>query len=206
MARRVNLDVVAAQGRAISVPTEFILSASERDDDGIAEAIKATVKNAAKQLGSPLNELDVGQAKPFGVLPLSPDIFDLGQRWTFTPATAGTFNNIINAVRTPRDTRILITGFADRSPSPQFVSMQFSVDGDTQPLLNIERIKNFGLSSQFGREAYFPRDMMLEIGGNRLVTLSMFSTGTDEELFQLLGIQVVTRSAAISQDIGALTS
>lgn len=190
----------------IKVPVEFILHATERDEDGIVESVKSAVKGAAKQFGVELTELNVGAAKPFGIQPLSPDIFDVGQRWVFTPTTAGTFNDIISAVRTPRDSRVVIWGIADRAPSQQFVALQFTIDGDTQPLLNIERMKNWGLNSQWGREAYFPRDLILEIGGARAVTVTVYSTGIDQEEFQLLGIQIVTRAAAVSKDIGALVS
>jgi hypothetical protein len=141
------------------------------------------------------------------VLPLSPDLFNIGQAWQFTPTTAGTFNNVINAQKTPRDSRIVIWGFSNRSPTPQFVSMQLTIDGDTQPLIPIERYKNFGLNTPFGRECYFPRDYILEIGGSRAVTLAVYSyPGADQELFQLNGVMIVPRNLAISQNIANATT
>lgn len=196
-------------GGGLSIPTEINLHATERDDAGIQEAVRSAVTNFAQEKGFPLDKAKVaiGAGKPFAVLPLAPDIFDVeSNTWAFTPTTAGTHNSIISSIKTPRDSRIVIWGFTDRSPTPQFTTMQFTIDGDTQPLIHIERYKSFGLNTPFGREVYFPRDFILEIGGARELTLSVWSSGLDVELFQLNGIMVVPRNLAISKDIGAATS
>lgn len=116
-----------------------------------------------------------------------------GAFWTFSFAAASTVYSIINNITTSERAYLCIEGFFSRQPDPKVTEVQFVINAEETPQINIEEMYCWDLAEAWLNKPFYIKP------GTQLTMRAIASDASTPESFGILGHTIAKRPYLFSR-------